>query len=284
MKVYVPQKCFNIVSINTAIERYAPENFYFHGEMHDFWEMVYVLKGGITVSEDERVYDLAEGQVIFHRPMEFHRLWGKKGKESVLIIISFKTAGELPDVLGRGVFSLDLRLSEQLLDVYAQILSSFDVMSGIVTKSDKSNIIDENLSILKLELLLLSIVSDISPNKIQQNSVSSCNYKKIIKTMKEHIYENLSVDDLAVLCNLSTSNMKKIFKMYAGCGVNSHFNRLKILRAMELIREGYSVCEISEKFGFSSPNYFSLVFKRETGITPTQYRRNPSISIMANKN
>lgn len=272
MNVYIPKREFKIISINTAFERYADGNFYFDGEMHDFWEMVYVAKGSMIVSEDSRVYELTEGQIVFHKPMEFHRLRSKSDGPSTLIIISFKSEGNEIDMLGDGVFELDINLREQLFDVFSQIINSFDCNIIVYPKSIDRRTIDENMAFLKLELFLLTVACGASPGKQQKYTASAHNYKKIIQTMNSHIYENLSVDDIARLCCLSTSNLKKTFKMYAGCGVMRHFNRIKIIRAMALIREGYSICEISDRLSFSSPNYFSAVFKRETGMLPTDYR------------
>ena len=271
MELYKPDRNFRIVSINSAFIRDAHEDFYYDGEMHDFWEMIYAKNGTITISEDDKIYELSEGQAVFHKPMEFHRLKCRKGQKAELIIISFSLEGELIVPLGNGVFELNLYLQQMLFDTFNQINSAFDC-SEIPIKSSGKNPIEESLSVSKLETLLLSILSEISPSKRQSYSVGAHNYKKIIDVMNQHIDENLSVDDIASLCCLSTSNLKKTFKAYAGCGVIEHFNRLRIIRATEYLRQGMSATDISRKMQFSSPGYFSSVFKRETGVSPLRYR------------
>ena len=280
MNAYIPERNFKVISVNTAFEEKADGNFYFDGEVHDFWEMVYVEEGSMFVSEDSRVYELSKGHVVFHKPMEFHRLWSKSEKTSKLIIISFKAEGKEIDVLGDGVFELDINLREQLTDVFTQIINSFDCAIRIYPKSIDQSVIDENIAYLKLELFLLTVASKASPGKQQKYTASAHNYKKIIQTMNAHVCENLSVDDIAKLCCLSTSNLKKTFKMYAGYGVMRHFNRIKIIKAMALIQKGYGISEISDRLSFSSPNYFSTVFKRETGMLPSEYRNNEGTSLI----
>ncbi len=271
MELYKPCRDFRIISINSAFIRNAYENFYYDGEIHDFWEMIYAKDGSITISEDDKIYELAAGQAVFHKPMEFHRLKCRKGQRAELIIISFSAEGTLIDPLGNGVFELNLYLQQMLTDTLKQINSSFDC-SEIPLRSSGKNPIEENLSMSKLESLLLSVLSEISPSKKQSYSVGAHNYKKIIDVMNGHIDENLSVDEIASLCCLSTSNLKKTFKTYAGCGVTEHYNRLRIIRATEYLKSGMSVTDISRKMSFSSPGYFSNVFKRETGLSPLQYR------------
>ena len=271
MILYQPKRDFRIISINSAFIRDAHEDFYYDGEMHDFWEMIYAKEGSITISEDDKIYEISKGQAVFHKPMEFHRLKCKKGQKAQLVIISFTSEGELISPLGNGIFELNLYLEQMLFDTLNQITASFDC-SEIPVKASKKVSVEENLSIVKLETLLLSILAEISPSRKEAYSVGAYNYKKIIEIMNSHLDENLSVDEIAALCCLSTSNLKKTFKTYAGCGVTEHYNRLRIIRASEYLKSGMSVTDISRRMAFSSVGYFSNVFKRETGLSPTQYR------------
>ena len=49
-------------------------SYAFPGERHDFWELLYVDKGAVSVTAGERAVQLSQGQVIFHAPGEFHAL------------------------------------------------------------------------------------------------------------------------------------------------------------------------------------------------------------------
>lgn len=271
MELYKPDRDFRIISVNSAFIRYAHEDFYYDGEMHDFWEMIYAKEGSITISEDDKIYELSAGQAVFHKPMEFHRLKCKKWQKAELVIISFTSEGNLIDHLGNGVFELNLYLEQMLFDTLKQITSSFDCREIPIKPSGK-NSVDENLSVSKLETFLLSVLAEVSPSRKESYSVGAYNYKKIIEVMNSHLDENLSVDEIASLCCLSTSNLKKTFRTYAGCGVTEHYNRLRMIRASEYLKSGMSITDISKKMSFSSPGYFSNVFKRETGLSPLQYR------------
>ena len=50
-------------------------DFYFPGESHGFWEFLYVDKGEVEVTAGDTDYVLNKGDIIFHKPYEFHRLW-----------------------------------------------------------------------------------------------------------------------------------------------------------------------------------------------------------------
>ena len=51
-----------------------------------------------------------------------------------------------------------------------------------------------------------------------------------------------------------------------------YFNNIKITAAKSMLKEGFTVKETSEKFGFSNQNYFSTVFKKITGKSPSDFR------------
>lgn len=268
---YYPDFQCDLKTFVTAFKSRELNGFHFRGEMHNFWEMVFALEGRISVSEDHRVYELTEGDVIFHKPMEFHRIWVEKGEFSRFMVISFEMDDRYVSALGEGIFRLDVEKRETLEEIYHLIEEHFDHNFHVTRKKDP-DIIGEKMTYMQFELFLLSLLSAQSTSQARQYSTGAMHYKRIIDTMNEHISENLSIDDLAALCSLSVSNMKKIFNKYAGGGVMHHFNRLKVKRAMRFLRTGHSVAEVSDLLGFSSQNYFSVVFKRETGMLPSEYK------------
>ena len=98
------------------------------------------------------------------------------------------------------------------------------------------------------------------------------NYASIVRVLEEHIHENLSVEEIAELCKMSAASVKQTFSRYAGVGIMSYFNRMKVEAAVFMLRSGSSVQETAAALGFSSQNYFSTVFKRIMGKPPTAYK------------
>lgn len=78
----------------------------FPGESHNFWECVYIIKGEACISGNERVYNLAQGSIIFHKPLELHKFIvnGKDGAD--MLIFSFTAEGPLTAYLEEKVFML----------------------------------------------------------------------------------------------------------------------------------------------------------------------------------
>lgn len=99
--------------------------------------------------------------------------------------------------------------------------------------------------------------------------------EKLHQTIVEHLDDPQM--DIPYLCNLigiSRASLYNKLKAIADMGANDYINKIRIERAMQLIKEtNLNFTEISEKVGFTSPRYFSTVFKQYTGKTPTQFKK-----------
>ena len=100
-------------------------------ERHDFWELVYVLDGTIGVAADAHVYELSKGEIVFHKPMEFHRLWAEKGSSPKLLIMSFTAEGEGMRFLENGVFHLQFDNKQAFLEMEQAVETVFS--ASIIT-------------------------------------------------------------------------------------------------------------------------------------------------------
>jgi len=73
---------------------------------------------------------------------------------------------------------------------------------------------------------------------------------------------------------VSASVLKKTFRDQMGCGVMEYFTRLKVDAAKKMIRESdLNFSEIAGRLSFNTSQYFTTVFHRITGMTPTEYTR-----------
>jgi AraC-like DNA-binding protein len=91
--------------------------------------------------------------------------------------------------------------------------------------------------------------------------------------MRSHVTEDIKMEDLANKLNISYSLFRTEFKKYTGVSPGQYLLQLKIQMAKNLLSNSQlSVKEVSFKSGFESPYYFSRVFKKYTGHTPTEFK------------
>lgn len=266
------KKEIDIIGFYTAFcARYA-KNFYFAGERHNFWELVYILEGTASAMAEKTGIILKKGDMIFHKPMEFHALASDKEHEFKVLIISFETKSSIINFFGNKVFHLN-QIQENIINEFLKILGegfSPDSPFGSYQKG-----------ISLIEWLLIDIYANNSCTLYGENS---SNYAKrniekslilaIKSFLQDNIYNNLSLSDICTEFNMSKSYICRLFKNEIGISIMEYFTNEKICRAKKIIEtDMYTVTEIADKLGFNSIHNFSRSFKNKTGISPSDYKR-----------
>ena len=270
MKGCVVDKCIRLTSVFTIFEAIYQEDYYFGGETHDFWEFVCVLDGVLGVTAGEDVFLLERGQAVLHKPMEFHRLWAERKTRPHIAVISF-AADVMPDMKERR-----FALKEEKLDTLSKLMQArddiFEVEQGLLIHKIKAGAeIEAHRYVAQFEMLLLKALQENTSTVLPYVSSGAENYRKIVQVLEEHLEERLTLGKVAELCQMSEAAVKKTFSRYAGIGLMTYFNQIKIRRAIRLLEEGKSVSQTAQMLGFADQNYFSTVFKRLTGSAPTKY-------------
>ena len=97
---------------------------------------------------------------------------------------------------------------------------------------------------------------------------------RVLNWLDDHLgVDELYMDDLAKLSDLSVSRFHTRFKDEIGITPSDYLLRKKILHAQRCLLKGNSVTEVAYEFGFSSSQYFATVFKRYTLMTPSAWVR-----------
>lgn len=99
--------------------------------------------------------------------------------------------------------------------------------------------------------------------------------RKCQNYIDEHLHEEIRLNDLANICNVSSRSITSHFKNALNMSVPEYITRERLRESRYLLTHtDFSISEISHHFRFSSQSYFTLVFRKAFGCTPQQYRRN----------
>ena len=97
--------------------------------------------------------------------------------------------------------------------------------------------------------------------------------------LSSHLCSRICLDELSEKLHFSVSTLCNVYKKATGKTIINSFLIRKMDRAKQLLRENRaSISEISEQLGFESPQYFSRIFHRYTGMSPRDFR-NAVISV-----
>lgn len=254
-------------------------NYKFNGEVHDFWEFLYVIEGDVQVSGDERVYALSTGDMIFHKPMELHKFAVENEKGATLFISSFTLEGKISDYFKNSVFTLNReqrRIISDLIHYMEAETEDFEAKTEyqkfyrFLTRAETSQIYLQRV-LNYLHQLFLSLAD----NGRTAHSISTPEtalFKEAVRFMQSNVAEQLTVNDIAKHCKISQSGLKRTFSKFAGISVHKYFLNLKLNAAINLLQSGNTVAEVTDRLNFSSQSYFSAAFKREIGNSPSKFK------------
>ena len=279
-------KIFNIETIITIFYMELSKNFYYEGEKHDFWEMVYIDKGEMICTADEKRFVLKSGEMTFHKPNEFHNLSGNCSVAPNVSILTFECKSRAMEHFDGKIFKLNAEEKALLSTLFAEGLSCYqleDTHNPLLQKLKKvspspfgSSQMTKNL--LEIFLIKLCRNTDIVTKDMRQSYVIDdvdvpYNIKKILDYLNNHIYGKITIPELARQLDMSESSLKQLFARYRSGGIIHYYNLLKLKEARRLIREGqYNMAQISDMLHFDSPQYFSKCFKAVTNMTPSEYK------------
>ena len=255
---------FSVLYVGYALNREFDKAFNFQGERHNFTEIVYVETGSVEVIEDERVYLMNGGDIIFHAPMEFHRIKSDKGSSPKVYNLSVGLSGALPENLYRGVFHLDSSMREQFKEIFA-LAKSFLEEEG-----------EAQIGCEMGETLALFIRRICRENNMTNKLIFSSGakiYKELVEYMQTNVCNNVGLEEVAKENHVSVSYVKMLFARYANVSPKIYYMKLRAAEAARLLSIGVPSAEIAERMNFSSAAYFTAFFKRMTGVNPSAYQK-----------
>jgi AraC-like DNA-binding protein len=269
-------------------------HYYFEGEQHDFWELLYVDKGALDVQAGDVVHHLEKGQLIFHKPGEFHALRAC-GVSPNLVVVSFVCHGQAMRFFegcivqaGDAERALMARIVEEASSAFSTPLNDPTVMQ--LVRAPDAPFGCEQLIANAIEQLLIGLVrretqgqATTPPTSLIRERSQQDFVEHVTRYLEENLGSKLTLADVCRDNLVGRSYLQKIFREKTGGGVMEYFGMLKIEAAKQKIRDGsHNFTEIASMLGYNSIHYFSRHFKKVTGMTPSEYAS--SVKVLSSKN
>lgn len=243
---------------------------------HNYYEIIVTTEGSIThIIEDEK-RRIPPGVITIIAPNISHQIISSEKKRKKDRHFNISLFPELYEKLCNNVSPfLFSRLSNKGYFEVQLSKKEFDILnemtSYIIAKTTDPQIIDDAL-LLTLINFILTIV-EVSPKL--PDSVPLWFKELLVKINGEELFLGYNkVTDVYKLASYSPSYVVKAFKKYMNCTVIEYLTELRIQHACVLLKQtNYTTLYISSKLGYDSLSNFNRVFKKRTGKTPTQYRK-----------
>lgn len=261
-----------------------PENKVIKQRIIYDYELVYIEKGELILNYDGKDYNCREGQFILIRPAIAHSF--KCGENPVYqphihfdmiynlnsekTPVSFKDMCELTEK-ERRLITKDLfeDYPKTPFVVFSNEKRMLELFYNIVNSPNNGKDIKHKAMLTEI---IANIITDNFPDFFED--LKNDDYT-VFNQIKDYIDAgqgvSMSLEDFENQFSYSKYYLDRQFKKRFGVSLIEYRNKKRMLTACELLKEGCSVTEISERLGFASVYSFSRTFKEKMGISPTDF-------------
>lgn len=278
----------NITDIHTIHYYEFDKTFEFIGEKHNFWEFVYVDSGAVTITQDGVSTILKQGEILFHEPNEYHTIKSYNSDPNIFVIC-FECKSPAMNYFKKFRSPLNAVLKPFISSIIIEAENTYvipknDINFQYLTLKNTAPLGSEQLIKSYLEQFLIILMRNTSAkNEIlmfpSRESLESTLISDMKKYINSHLECKLKIEDICNEFGYSKTYLSQLFKSQSSISLMKYYNNKKIEYAKKLIREkNYNFTQISEILSFDNPQYFSRVFKRVTGLTPSEFAKSLHIN------
>lgn len=246
-----------------------PAKYYFEverGRILDNYQIIYITKGKgfLWFAKDTEPITIGQGTVMVIPPLTWHSYSPDRstGWTEYWLGFSIKQDNCLDGQLGNK-YLYPVGLQEHLIEKFDEALD--------IAVQEKRNY-HQVLGCLAETILSYILYYDINLHDNDETIIKINEARSIIR---DNMMTEISPEQVARLINVSYSWLRKIFKKYTGMSLTQYIIKLKMEKAkIMLLNSPEPVKEIAYNLMYFDTAYFSSIFRKYVGMSPSDYRRN----------
>jgi AraC-like DNA-binding protein len=253
-------------------------NYHMAFHKHDRVEIMYVIKGQCSVETIENIFHMTKGDFILLDANVLHRLLVDAENLCRMLNIEFVFKDKQNPCPSMAELRSAIPSFDKFLHAAAQYVllkdtdDIYNALKSLILELDK-NQQDGIMVHLLLSQIIIRISRLAEEETCYHASPTSAYIRKALSFMHQHYDKDIQIEDIAKNLNIHPSYFHRIFKGHTGLTPIEYLTRLRLEKAkMLLARTDIPIIEISGYIGINSRQYFTFLFKKYTGTTPSRYR------------
>lgn len=243
---------------------------------HYFTELFYVMHGTGSFIAAGHSFPVKENDFVIINPNVEHAEFSLDSSPLEYIVLAIEDLS----------FSFGFEDSENTYSVYNYSLYRQEIefylqalLKEITTRELNYETVCQNL----LEVLIIKMVRHTNYSLSIATSKKTNRGCGVVKRYIDANYKrDITLDMLSEISHMSKYYLIHDFQRFAGLSPIKYLNARRIDESKALLEStDYSISQISESIGFSSPSYFSQVFKKLVGVSPADYRKNIKVHLIS---
>ena len=249
---------------NKSTKASGPLLSHFH---KDCIEIVVLINGSEAYIASDECYTVTGSEAFMAHLNEYHRSFGNFQGINEFIWFHLEMTSK-QNFLGLGK-KYSLELYNKLVSHKEHILKADNKCISLLKEA--FNAVESENSFYAQGLFTSFLYRLLFMQKIK------CNHDILINKALDYINANIlnkiTIEEICLHCNISLSTLKHNFKKTIRNTPRGYINEMKIEKAKELLKSDMTVTDTAFALSFNSSDYFSVVFKKYTFLTPEQYKK-----------
>ena len=275
----VLQNYLQIKGVNMMTQKIDSSDDRYHS--HLFFEFFYIVSNSIRHEVNGEVCELSVGDIYFLRPGDSHTFHRERNNacEHRDILLSYDLVKRTCDFLDSSFFNVLISSKQPLKFKLSQaelitLESQFTEFSNL-----QATAIGVNLS--SRENFLAATLINMLLSRLQ--TYHSENYppwvQKLITELNDKNNFVKPINELLCDINYNHCYISRTFTKHVGMTISEYFINAKIFYSVKLLRfTQMSITEVAISSGFTTITYYNRVFKKQFGVSPSEYRKNSIIN------
>lgn len=234
---------------------------------HKNIELLFFIDGTAYMQYGAEDFFIKKDDIVVVNSGVLHRPYKKNRLEYYLLIIDEEFCIENGIDIENCMFEKCFN-DDETKELIFNIIHEFDEQS-------KNDFPALKLRTAMLQLLInLCTKHIVSSGDLKKNQHTSEKYvKTVLEYLNDHFDEEISLDLLANLCNVTKFHLSREFKRHTGQTIFTYATMLKCKKAQNCLFQGMTVTETALACGFDSVSYFSQTYKRVMGVSPLSAKK-----------
>lgn len=238
---------------------YCDKRYHIVRESLELFLLMYVRSGTLWVETQNRTYSAGAGQAVLLDCRRPHAYYCKDNLDFLWTHFYGNSSAAYTEYLcaqNGVVFSR------------GQVPALSRILSDIFQQAQMDMADEHHISLLVNHALCCLA------DAVQETHASDALLQPAMEYIRGHYQEQIDLERLAELCQISVPHLVRCFKNYTNCTPHEYLLSYRLRQAKKrLTNSSASIEDIAARCGFNSASHFTRAFRRNSGVTPSEFRK-----------
>ncbi len=241
-------------------------------QSHNYYELYFLLNGKRRVFYENKMFLADENTFYVIPPFHMHKTEGGPHKRVIINVSPDLLTANEKSFLESCKKAVAFKFNPLKMSMFKELLEQASAVN-LTDMQSKNQLVLSYMHVI-LDQMQQDLLIPLEFSAITNSSKKDTLVLNIVYYLNEHYTEKITIEDLCNRFYISANTLCSRFQSSMHCSVMQYLSFVRISTAKKLLTTtNKNVEEIAEKCGYSSANYFSLIFKKEVGLSPLNYRK-----------